>query len=156
MTLHEIINQIEKGISKVLQLAEESNVYIGGHSAGAHLAALMLHTDFHKKFSLDFSQNRLKGLILVSGVYDLTPLIKTNENAALKMDLAIAESASPLLKHEMSFFTEAIKKGLQVLIAYGEYDSDSFKKQSKDFYEVFFSLFFKVFCFLQLISFYYL
>ena len=145
VTLHEIINQIEIGISQVLQFAKNSNIYIGGHSAGGHLASLMLHTDFCKKFSLDISQNRIKGLILVSGIYDLTPLIKTNENKALKMDLVSAEISSPLFRNDLSFFSDTDKKNLKVLVVYGEHESSSFKKQSQDYYDVCFFFLFLLF-----------
>lgn len=54
------------------------NVWLGGHSAGAHLAASMIHPKVHKKINI-------KGFILISGIFDLNPLLETSINDALKL-----------------------------------------------------------------------
>ena len=64
-----MIEEIERAVAKILKFSGQSKVFICGHSAGAHLAALMLHTDFKQKYNVD-SKN-LAGLILVSRVFDL-------------------------------------------------------------------------------------
>lgn len=104
-------------------------MYICGHSAGAHLAAMMLHAKF-----TDEAAKNLKGLFLVSGVYDLMPILKTDINDNLKMDAAEAERSSPLFKHEMS--SSFTRESIRVLLVYGENDSSSFKAQSNAYSDV--------------------
>jgi len=52
---------------------------LGGHSAGAHLASSMIHTEINENIGV-------KGFILISGVFDLNPLLETSINKALKLN----------------------------------------------------------------------
>jgi acetyl esterase/lipase len=58
---------------------EIRNIWLGGHSAGAHLAASMIHPAVHEHFSI-------KGFILISGIFDLSPLLETTINIPLKLN----------------------------------------------------------------------
>ncbi|XP_040438182.1 kynurenine formamidase isoform X2 [Falco naumanni] len=59
-------------------------IYLCGHSAGAHLAAMVLSTDWMEYgVVLD-----IKGAVLVSGVYDLEPILHTYVNDVLNMSWA--------------------------------------------------------------------
>lgn len=58
-------------------------IYLCGHSAGAHLAAMVLSTDW-TEFGV---VPDIRGAVLVSGVYDLEPLLHTYVNDALNMSL---------------------------------------------------------------------
>jgi arylformamidase len=66
-----------------------------GHSAGGHLAACLLATDWRAH-----SQNLVPDLVpaafSISGLFDLEPLIKTSINQDLRLDPAQAREASPL------------------------------------------------------------
>ena len=68
---------------------------ISGHSAGGHLAACMLATDWP---GLDASLP--KDLVIaaysISGLFDLVPLVGTSINKALQLDAVTARAASPL------------------------------------------------------------
>jgi arylformamidase len=68
---------------------------ISGHSAGGHLAACMIATDWP---SVDPSLP--KELVIaaysISGLFDLLPLVDTSINKALRLDPASAKAASPL------------------------------------------------------------
>lgn len=61
-------------------------IYLCGHSAGAHLAAMVLSTDW-TEFGV---VPDIRGAVLVSGVYDLEPLLHTYVNDALNMSLLCA------------------------------------------------------------------
>ena len=52
-----------------------------GHSAGGHLSATMLYTDW-SQYGIDTQP--LSGAILLSGIYDLTPLQRSYVNDDLK------------------------------------------------------------------------
>ena len=76
--------------------AQGNGLVAAGHSAGGHLAACLLATDWR---SLDASlpSRFLFSAYAVSGLFDLRPLIRTSVNTALGLDEAEAERASPLL-----------------------------------------------------------
>jgi arylformamidase len=68
---------------------------VSGHSAGGHLAACMIATDWP---SLD--QSLPKQLVIaafsISGLFDLRPLVDTSINRALQLNEASAKAVSPL------------------------------------------------------------
>lgn len=66
-------------------------LYVMGHSAGGHLAAMMLsaHGSAHGAVA------PLQGAIALSGVFDLLPLVETSINRALGLDQASAIRLSP-------------------------------------------------------------
>lgn len=55
------------------------NIWLGGHSAGAHLAASMIHPKANGNVCIN-------GFILISGIFDLNPLLETTINEALKLN----------------------------------------------------------------------
>ncbi|WP_436638086.1 alpha/beta hydrolase [Microbaculum sp. FT89] len=65
-------------------------VAVSGHSAGGHLAAALLATDWGA------SGPAVPGAQPISGLFELEPLIHTNLNAALRLDAAEAARQSPL------------------------------------------------------------
>ncbi|XP_061932795.1 kynurenine formamidase isoform X2 [Apis cerana] len=106
------------------------NVWISGHSAGAHLASSILYD----KLWLDEMTKHeylylLKGIVLISGIFNLEPLVNTSNNTALK-----------LTKNEIdaySFTTLNIKnntsiQGLKVIVTNGECDSPVFINESRE------------------------
>jgi arylformamidase len=66
-----------------------------GHSAGGHLAACLLATDW-KKFDASAPEDLVPSGLSISGLFDLTPLVPTTVNNALKLDEAEAARNSPL------------------------------------------------------------
>lgn len=68
---------------------------VSGHSAGGHLAACMLATDW-RAFDASLPADLVTGAYAISGLFDLRPLVTTSINAALKLDAASAQAVSPL------------------------------------------------------------
>lgn len=66
-----------------------------GHSAGGHLTACLLATDW-KKYDADAPEDLVPSGLSISGLFDLTPLVPTTINNALKLDEAEATRNSPL------------------------------------------------------------
>ena len=80
VTLGEILDEVATAIDAIATHAEEfggdpSRIVLGGHSAGAHLAA-MLVTAGAGRVSDDV-RGRITGLMLISGVYDLAPIVES-------------------------------------------------------------------------------
>lgn len=69
-------------------------MYICGHSAGAHLTTeLVLNA---KEIIKD--QLNIKGIIPISGIYDLEPIISTSLNIKIKLNQIQARNNSPILR----------------------------------------------------------
>ncbi|NWX38547.1 KFA formamidase, partial [Notiomystis cincta] len=99
-------------------------IYLCGHSAGAHLAAMVLSTDW-TEFQV---MPDIKGAVLVSGVYDLEPILHTYVNDALNMSREVAQRNSPM-KH----VTPAVPAACEVLMAVAQHDSPEFRRQSQEY-----------------------
>jgi arylformamidase len=77
-------------------LASESpRLVVAGHSAGGHLAACMLATDW-RKLDSGLPGDFVRAAYAISGLFDLKPLVSTSINKALDMSEAEAERLSPL------------------------------------------------------------
>jgi arylformamidase len=66
-----------------------------GHSAGGHLAACLLATDW-TSIDPELPADMVPAAYAVSGVFDLTPLLHVSMNADYKLDEASARAISPL------------------------------------------------------------
>lgn len=60
----------------------KAKIVLAGHSAGGQLVSNLLHTSL---LSEQVAKS-IAGIILISGVFDLRPLVPTYVNDALKMD----------------------------------------------------------------------
>jgi hypothetical protein len=79
-------------------------------------------------------QHIFKGVVHLSGIFDLTPLVPTTINMALKMDQKEAEENSPLLNttHMANNF-HMKRQDFAILVIVGEYDSPAFISQGQDY-----------------------
>jgi len=92
-------------------------ITVSGHSAGGHLAATVLATDWGA------DGPKIDNALLISGLYDLLPLLKTSHNAELRFSEAEARAASPL------FWTPPAGRTAHLWV--GSEESGEFKRQSK-------------------------
>ncbi|XP_056405808.1 kynurenine formamidase isoform X2 [Hyla sarda] len=122
-----ILAQVRCSIAAVLRLhPQNTGIYLCGHSAGAHLVAMALCTDW-KKYGVTPD---IKGAFLVSGVYDLLPIIHTYVNDALKMSREVALKNSPIQ------CVRQINTGAcPMVIVVAEHDSPEFHRQSQLYFQ---------------------
>ena len=73
--------------------ATPARIHVSGHSAGGHLTALMVSSDWA---ALGLPADLLKGGCAVSGIYDLEPIRLCYLNADVRLDAAMAARNSPL------------------------------------------------------------
>lgn len=99
-------------------------LFVIGHSAGAHLAACLLATDWPARDPALPAQP-IAGALGISGVYDLRPLVPTSINQALGLDDEAAQALSPI-------FLPPRTAGPLVL-AVGGLESLEFHRQTDDF-----------------------
>lgn len=69
-------------------------IVVGGHSAGGHLTAMMYTADWRTQ---GFEKAPFAGGVSLSGVHDLTPLVKFSHNVDLRLDDAEARRMSPAI-----------------------------------------------------------
>jgi arylformamidase len=72
---------------------DPTRVHVGGHSAGGHLAAMMMATDW---CDYGLPKDTIKSATCVSGLYDLEPLTICRQHRDLLIDGAEVKSCSPL------------------------------------------------------------
>ena len=102
---------------------EPQRIFISGHSSGAHLAAVLLTTDWETDF--DLPQEILKGGLLCSGVYDLEPVRRSSRNDYLALTDEVV--------HELSPVRHLDRLVSPVVVAYGSEESPEFIRQARDF-----------------------
>lgn len=97
-------------------------IALAGHSAGGHLAAMLLSCRW-KEVSEDLPAQPLAGALAISGLYDLEPLRHTPSlQAALKLTPASVARLSP------AFFPRP--KGAKLYAAVGMDESEEFVRQN--------------------------
>lgn len=121
-SIETMIAQCRAGLGAVTRWLEEQGglgrVALGGHSAGAQLA-------WRVAAAGGPDAARIDELLLVSGVYDLTPLVGTYVNELLGLDRTRARSLSPMQDRLTGM------PPLRLLIA--ERDPPAFRAQARDF-----------------------
>ena len=95
---------------------------ISGHSAGGHLAACMLATDW-SAMDASLSKDLVTAAYAISGLFDLAPLVGTSINRALRLVDATARAASPL------FWAAPAGASLDAVV--GERESAEYHRQSQ-------------------------
>jgi arylformamidase len=141
VSMTEIVNQVEAAVRHVHDLALQQHsrgIYLVGHSAGAHLAAMALdriQID-NNSSSTDELTDLIKGVILVSGIFDLRPLLETSENFALKMTEQEAWSLSPINQDVVRRRLGHRHDRIKVIVAVAEDDSPAFIQQSTSYSKI--------------------
>ena len=100
--------------------ADPGRLYLSGHSAGAHLAMMLLAT--HWRDWDDLPDVLVKGVCPISGLYDLEPIRLSYRNDVLKLNPTTAHRNSPL--HKLP------DHGIPLIAAVGAGESDEFRRQN--------------------------
>jgi len=123
-----IVEQCRRAIASLHQQAaalgfDARRIYVSGNSAGAHLAAMLLVAGWQDAHGL--AEDVVAGAILLSGIYDLEPLMGTYIDAALRLTSADVAALSPLrLK---------LGRAVRTIVAWGDNETAEFKRQSRAF-----------------------
>jgi arylformamidase len=104
---------------------DRDRIYLSGHSAGAHLAMMMLVTDWP---DLGLPEEIIKGVCAISGVFDLEPVRLSYVNGVVGMDADEARQNSPVL--------HPVINRCPVILAYGINETNEFKRQSDEYSNV--------------------
>jgi arylformamidase len=125
-TLGTIVEQCRRAIASLHRQAatlgfDGRRIYVAGNSAGAHLAAMLLVAGWQTAYGL--ADDVVAGGVLLSGIYDLEPLMGTYIDAALHLTDADVTTLSPL----------RLKAGrpVKTIVAWGENETAEFERQSR-------------------------
>jgi arylformamidase len=115
----EAISWINKNIASFN--GDRNQMYVTGHSAGAHLAAMLIATEETQRH-----KTSIKGICAISGLFNLIPIQLSNINDALQMDKESAITNSPV-------FNEPVAS-CPLLVAVGGEETNEFLDQSMELY----------------------
>jgi arylformamidase len=125
VSVDQIIRQMRMASRELARLGRP--LVISGHSAGGHLAACMLATDW-PAFDPSLPPDLVRAAYSISGLFDLGPLLNTTVNNAMRLNDASAKAASPL------FWTAPRQGSLDAVV--GANESAEYFRQSRGIVEV--------------------
>lgn len=104
---------------------DRDRLHVAGHSAGGHLAATLLMTDWEGEYGLP--RDVIKSVTAISGLYDLSPFPYTFLQPKLGLSASDVLEYSPIL--------HVPDESPPLLLPYGERETEGFKSQSEGFLE---------------------
>ncbi len=113
-SMDQIVSSCEKALVWITE-RYKGEIYLVGHSAGAHLAAMLLTKEVGRK---------VKRMLGLSGIYNLIPIQRSDLNETLKMDESMALRNSPSLLNSTH--------SIPILLAVGEEETEEFKAQTEE------------------------
>jgi arylformamidase len=125
VTVDTIIKQMRSAARALARF--DRPLVISGHSAGGHLAACLLATDWQAE-NASLPKDLVIAAYAISGLFDLVPLVGTSINEALGLDSATAKAASPM------FWKGPAHGSLDAVV--GEKESAEYHRQSRTVAEV--------------------
>ena len=127
----EMVSQVKRAVAWIHANAasfsgDPDRIHLSGHSSGSHLAGVALLTDWPKEFGLP--ADVVKSALLLSGMYDMRPVILSARSSYVKLSGAEIIELSAILQPE--------KLNAPVTLVYGEKETPEFRRQPKAFAEV--------------------
>lgn len=133
--LDEIVEQNRRAIAYLYENADSfgfdpKRIVLIGSSGGAHIAAMMCATNWPKwrsdnGITTTLPKRLIKGVVAISGIYDIAPITNTYINDALRLSEEQIALNSPI---KLRF-----KNNCPFVIAFGNNETSEFKRQSKEF-----------------------
>src|SRR5262249_22466054 len=100
-----------------------NRIYPSGHSSGAHLACVVLVTDWEKQYGLP--KDVVKGGLLCSGMFDLKAVRPSAHSSYVNFGDDV--------EHDLSSQRHLHKLNAPVIVAFGTLETPEFQRQSREF-----------------------
>jgi arylformamidase len=121
---HQVRNAVAWAYDNATTFGGDPNrIYISGHSSGAHLASVVMVTDWGHDFGVPI--DIVKGGVLCSGMFDLRPVRLSSRGKDIRFTDAV--------EHALSSQRHLNKLRAPIVIAYGRLETPEFQRQSRDF-----------------------
>jgi arylformamidase len=121
-------DQVRRGAAWVYRNAKSfggdpNQLYVSGHSSGAHLAAVVLTTEWPRQFGLPM--DTVKGALVASGMYELRSVSLSARSSYVNFTPQVIEALSP--QRHLDALTAP------VVIAHGTLETPEFQRQNREF-----------------------
>mmetsp|Transcript_22691 Transcript_22691/g.25218 ORF Transcript_22691/g.25218 Transcript_22691/m.25218 type:complete len:359 (-) Transcript_22691:41-1117(-) len=129
VNMYTAVRHVRTALAFLGQRFQSRPITVVGHSAGGHLCAMLLSTNW-SDFGL--KSNPIRNAVLVSGIYDLEPIrlscVDGESNLKLRDEPSQARRNSP-----MHLVKDAASQKTSVFVVVAERDSTEFRRQSKEY-----------------------
>jgi len=127
--LPDMIAQLRRAIAWIHANAADyggdpARLHLSGHSSGAHMAGVLLHTDW-PALGLGLPADVLKSGLVVSGMYDMRPVMQSARSSYVRL------SAAEVLELSAILHIERVRAPLTVV--YGGLETPEFQRQAQSF-----------------------
>jgi arylformamidase len=127
-SLMTMAEQVRRGVAWVHKNAasfggDSNQLYVSGHSSGAHLAGVVLTTDWRKDFGLP--ADAVKGGLCCSGMYDLHPVTLSARSNYVKFTDDDVEALSSQRHLD--------RLVAPIIVAHGSLETPEFQRQNREF-----------------------
>ncbi len=122
VTVAQIVDQLRCACRETARLGRP--LVVAGHSAGGHIAACLLATDW-KSVDAALPDGLVRAAYAISGLFDLKALVPTSINGKLGLDMETARAASPAL------WTPPAGVSLSLDAVVGGAESSEYHRQSR-------------------------
>jgi arylformamidase len=123
----DMVDQLRRAVGWLYHNARQfggdpDQIHVIGHSSGAHLASVLLTTDWTK---LGLPANIFKTGTCISGMYDLEPVLISNRSSYIKLN-AVEDDEFSAMRH-------LDRLHCPMLVTHGDKESPEFQRHTKVF-----------------------